>query len=70
MYSYIPQDKQVIVATVPPDDQASTPTMFLAGKGNLTRDFTPSLVELPPGSRPGRGAEARPQDAASRTTIG
>ena len=22
MYSYIPQDKQVIVATVPPEDQA------------------------------------------------
>jgi outer membrane lipoprotein carrier protein len=49
MYSYIPQDKQVIVATVPPEDQATTPTLFLAGKGNLTRDFTPSLSELPPG---------------------
>src|SRR5215467_1088004 len=49
MYSYIPQDKQVIVATIPPEDQATTPTLFLAGKGNLTRDFTPSLSELPPG---------------------
>jgi outer membrane lipoprotein carrier protein len=49
MYSYIPQDKQVIVATVPPEDDAATPTLFLAGKGSLTRDFTPSLVELPPG---------------------
>src|SRR5262245_16360800 len=38
MYSYIPQDKQVIVASVPPQDQATTPTLFLAGKGNLTRD--------------------------------
>src|SRR6266566_3693103 len=35
MYSYLPQDKQVIVAAVPPDDQATTPTLFLAGKGNL-----------------------------------
>jgi outer membrane lipoprotein carrier protein len=49
MYSYIPQDKQVIVATVPPDEDAPTPTLFLAGKGNVTRDFTPSLVETPAG---------------------
>src|SRR5437660_5838279 len=49
MYSYIPQDKQVIVATVPAEDEASTPTLFLAGKGNLTRDFTPSLTETPSG---------------------
>src|SRR5476649_2301999 len=47
MYSYIPQDKQVIVASVPPDEDAPTPTLFLAGKGNLTRDFTPSLVDAP-----------------------
>ncbi|MBI3403476.1 MAG: outer membrane lipoprotein carrier protein LolA [Acidobacteria bacterium] len=49
MYSYIPEDKQVIVATIPPQDAATTPTLFLAGKGNLTRDFTPSLVDLPAG---------------------
>ena len=49
MYSYIPQDKQVIVAAVPSDDDAPTPALFLAGKGNVTRDFTPSLVEAPPG---------------------
>ena len=35
LYSYIPEDKQVYVATVPPDDQATTPALFLAGKGNL-----------------------------------
>ena len=49
MYSYIPQDKQVIVSTVPPDEDAPTPTLFLAGKGSVTRDFTPSLVDAPPG---------------------
>jgi outer membrane lipoprotein carrier protein len=49
MYSYIPQDKQVIVAAVPPDEDAPTPTLFLAGKGNVTRDFTPSLIDAPPG---------------------
>lgn len=53
MYSYIPQDKQVIVSTVPAEDQATTPTLFLAGKGNLVRDFTPSLVEPPKGTPPG-----------------
>jgi outer membrane lipoprotein carrier protein len=47
MYSYIPQDKQVIVSTVPQEDQATTPTLFLAGKGNLVRDFTPSLAPIP-----------------------
>jgi outer membrane lipoprotein carrier protein len=47
MYSYIPQDKQVIVSSVPTGDDATTPTLFLAGKGNLTRDFTPSLVRPP-----------------------
>lgn len=49
MYSYIPQDKQVVVASVPPEDQATTPTLFLAGKGNLTRDFTASFGDLPAG---------------------
>ena len=56
MYSYIPQDKQVIVASVPPDEDAPTPTLFLAGKGNVTRDFTPSLVDAPAGMPPGSRA--------------
>jgi len=56
MYSYIPRDKQVIVASVPPQDQATTPTLFLAGKGNLTRDFSPSLVDLPAGMLSGSRA--------------
>jgi outer membrane lipoprotein carrier protein len=50
LYSYIPADKQVYVASVPRDDQASTPTLFLAGRGNLVRDFTiaPAAVKDPP----------------------
>lgn len=48
LYSYIPADRQVYVTTVPPDDQASTPALFLAGKGNLLRDFDVSLVTAPP----------------------
>jgi outer membrane lipoprotein carrier protein len=53
MYSYLPQDKQVIVSTIPPDDQLTTPTMFLAGKGNLVRDFSASIVDPPPGAPAG-----------------
>jgi outer membrane lipoprotein carrier protein len=53
MYSYIPQDKQVIVTSIPPDDQITTPTMFLAGKGNLARDFSASIVESPAGAPAG-----------------
>jgi outer membrane lipoprotein carrier protein len=49
MYFYIPADKQVIVSSVPPDAEASTPALFLAGKGRLTTEFTPSFVDLPPG---------------------
>jgi outer membrane lipoprotein carrier protein len=39
VYSYIPADKQVIVSDMPADDHATTAVLFLAGKGNLTRDF-------------------------------
>ena len=34
IYSYIPQDKQVVVGTMPRDEQAPTPALFLTGKGN------------------------------------
>lgn len=47
IYSYIPADRQVIISSVPPANQASVPTLFLAGKGSLTQDFTPSLVTWP-----------------------
>jgi len=50
VYSYIPLDKQVIVSTVPPDNDAATPALFLAGKGDFVRDFTPSSAD---GSLPG-----------------
>lgn len=56
IYSYIPADKQVLVSTVPKDDAATTPALFLAGKGNLTRDFTVSAAEVPAGFAPGTRA--------------
>ena len=53
MYSYVPADKQVIVTSIPPEDDATTPTLFLAGKGNLTRDFAISAAAAPAGMLPG-----------------
>ena len=45
VYSHIPADKQVIVTTLPPDDQATTPALFLAGKGDIVRDFVAGYVD-------------------------
>ena len=45
IYSYIPEDRQVYVATMPPDDRASTAVLFLVGKGDLVRDFNVSFAE-------------------------
>ncbi len=48
LYSYIPQDQQVMVSAVPPADEASSPALFLAGKGDVLRDFVPSIAgDLP-----------------------
>ena len=53
IYSYVPQDRQVIVGTMPRDDDAPTPALFLTGKGNITRDFAvafDTVAEAKPGS--------------------
>lgn len=47
IYSYIPADKQVIRSKVPAADEAATAVLFLAGKGNLVRDFNVSYAETP-----------------------
>ena len=47
IYSYLPADRQVRVTPVPPDSEATTPALFLAGKGDIARDFKPSYVESP-----------------------
>jgi outer membrane lipoprotein carrier protein len=53
IYSYIPQDKQVLIGTMPRDEHAPTPALFLTGKGDLTRDFSAAfdkVAEAPAGS--------------------
>src|SRR5512134_610475 len=47
MYSYIPEDRQVTVSDVPTDSEAPTPVLFLAGKGDLAKDFTASRADSP-----------------------
>jgi len=47
MYSYIPEDRQVMVSNVPTDTEAPTPVLFLAGKGDLVKDFTAEKAESP-----------------------
>jgi outer membrane lipoprotein carrier protein len=53
IYSYIPEDRQVVVSTMPQDDQAPTPALFLTGKGDIVRDFnvaTDTVTDAPAGS--------------------
>jgi outer membrane lipoprotein carrier protein len=45
LYSYVPEDRQVLVSDVPADDQATTPALFLAGKGKLERDFSVAYAQ-------------------------
>jgi outer membrane lipoprotein carrier protein len=54
IYSYLPADKQVMVSPMP-QDQTTTPALFLTGRGHLVRDFTASFAELP-GAAPGTTA--------------
>jgi outer membrane lipoprotein carrier protein len=59
IYSHIPQDRQVVVGTMPRDEQAPTPALFLTGKGDITRDFTAAFDKV---------AEARPGSLALKLT--
>lgn len=48
IYFYTPQDKQVQVMDVPAVNEATTPALFLAGKGDIARDFTSSYIDPAP----------------------
>jgi outer membrane lipoprotein carrier protein len=45
VYSYLPLDQRVIVSPVPPENEATTPALFLAGNGDIVRDFTSAAAE-------------------------
>ncbi len=55
IYAYIPADRQVIISLVPAADEATTPALFLAGKGSVTRDFVASIPD-PADAAPGSSA--------------
>lgn len=61
MYAYLPQDKQVLVSTVPLDERAGTAALFLAGRGDLARDFTVSLAPNPAGVTDARSVKLVPK---------
>ncbi len=42
--TYFAEERAGSISPLPKDDEASTALLFLAGRGNLARDFTPSLA--------------------------
>jgi outer membrane lipoprotein carrier protein len=50
IYAYFPQDRHVSPTPMPRGDEASTALLFLAGQGNIKRDFTATMpAEQPAG---------------------
>jgi outer membrane lipoprotein carrier protein len=46
IFSYLIENRQVIVSPVPGPGEATTPALFLTGHANLVRDFTSSFTQL------------------------
>jgi outer membrane lipoprotein carrier protein len=72
MYFYVPADKQVRVSSMPESGRVPTPILFLAGRGDLLRDFKAEEVSPPvgtPGSRALRLRPVRPEPEYDTLTI-
>jgi outer membrane lipoprotein carrier protein len=68
----VPQDKQVVVGTMPQDEQASSPALFLTGKGDLVRDFNVAfdkVAESPSGSLALKLTPKRPEPEYESLTL-
>jgi outer membrane lipoprotein carrier protein len=52
LYTHLVADKQVIVSPAPSAEDGDVPAMFLAGRSDLARDYTPSFTKFP-GAAPG-----------------
>jgi outer membrane lipoprotein carrier protein len=48
IYSYVVADKVYYVSDIPANGEASAAVLFLAGRGDLVRDFTPALPAAQP----------------------
>jgi len=60
MYFYVPADKQVRISAMPEAGRVPTPILFLAGRGDLLRDFTVDEVPAPSGVAGVRALRLRP----------
>ena len=47
LYTHLVADKQVIVSPAPSAEDGDVPAMFLAGRSDLGRDYTPTFTTLP-----------------------
>jgi outer membrane lipoprotein-sorting protein len=67
--TYVKADRQVVLAEVSP-----TPALFLAGQGDITRDFTPALVtpptNLPAGTQALKLTPLKPQPEYEWMVVG
>ena len=63
MYFYVPADKQVRVSAMPADGRVPTPILFLAGRGDLLRDFRVEEVAAPGAAAGARALRLRPVKA-------
>jgi outer membrane lipoprotein carrier protein len=52
LYAWVPADRQVTISALPADDAPATPILFLLGRGQLARDFTPSVSTSVAGAPP------------------
>ena len=70
LFSYIKADRTCYVSQVPADDRASTAALFLAGKGNLTRDFRAASAPAGAGEWRVQLTPMTPQAEFTQLTIG
>lgn len=61
IYFYVPADKQVRVSPMPAADRAPTPILFLAGRGDLLRDFRVEETSPPSGMDGVRALKLEPR---------
>ena len=72
MYFYVPADRQVRVSALPESGRVPTPILFLAGRGDLLRDFKAEEVPVPantPGARALRLRPVRPEPEYETLTL-
>lgn len=67
IYAYFPQDRHVSPTPMPRGDEASTALLFLAGQGNITRDFTATMPAEQPAGEWRLTLRARTQEADFET---